>query len=38
VLDLGLKIHADIAAEIPGPGVDTPEDLLLVAELLKQLH
>jgi 3-deoxy-manno-octulosonate cytidylyltransferase (CMP-KDO synthetase) len=38
VLDLGLKIHADIAAELPGPGVDTPEDLKLVAELLKQLH
>lgn len=35
VLDLGLKIHADIAQEMPGPGVDTPEDLLLVAELLK---
>lgn len=30
----GFRIHVDIAQEIPGPGVDTEDDLRLVAALL----
>ncbi|MEZ5534156.1 MAG: 3-deoxy-manno-octulosonate cytidylyltransferase [Thiolinea sp.] len=30
----GFRIHVDIAQEIPGPGVDTEEDLRLVSALL----
>ncbi|PIE01731.1 MAG: 3-deoxy-manno-octulosonate cytidylyltransferase, partial [Thiothrix nivea] len=30
----GFRIHVDIAQEIPGPGVDTEDDLRLVASLL----
>lgn len=32
---LGMKIAVDIARELPGPGVDTPEDLERVAQLLR---
>lgn len=34
VLWHGLKIHAGIARELPGPGVDTAEDLARVARLM----
>lgn len=34
VLWNGLKIHVSIAAEMPGPGVDTPADLERVEQLL----
>jgi 3-deoxy-manno-octulosonate cytidylyltransferase (CMP-KDO synthetase) len=34
-LSNGYKIHVDIAAEIPGIGVDTAEDLLKVDGLLR---
>lgn len=33
---LGMKIAVDVAREVPGPGVDTPEDLQRVAALLKR--
>ena len=32
---LGMKIAVDVAREAPGPGVDTPEDLECVAQLLQ---
>lgn|SRR5487761_468918 len=32
---LGMKIAVDVARETPGPGVDTPEDLERVAQLLQ---
>lgn len=32
---LGMKIAVDVARATPGPGVDTPEDLELVARLLR---
>lgn len=32
----GERIHVDIAAELPGPGVDTPEQLAEVEELYRQ--
>lgn len=35
-LSNGYRIHVDIAAEIPGAGVDTEEDALRVAALLQQ--
>lgn len=35
-LSHGYRIHVDIAAEIPGAGVDTEEDALRVAALLQQ--
>jgi 3-deoxy-manno-octulosonate cytidylyltransferase (CMP-KDO synthetase) len=35
VLWHGMKIHVGMAAQLPGPGVDTEDDLLLVEELLK---
>lgn len=34
VLDNGDKIHVDVAREVPGPGVDTPEHLQLVESIL----
>ncbi len=34
VLWHGMKIHVGMAARMPGPGVDTDEDLLLVEKLL----
>ncbi|MGH8378543.1 MAG: 3-deoxy-manno-octulosonate cytidylyltransferase [Gammaproteobacteria bacterium] len=33
---LGIKIAVDVAREIPSPGVDTPEDLVRVADLLRK--
>lgn len=33
-LALGYRIHVDIAVNQPGPGVDTPDDLLKVAALM----
>ena len=33
-LSHGYRIHVDIAAEIPGAGVDTEEDVLKVSTLL----
>lgn len=36
-LALGYKIHVDVAEQVPGPGVDTEEDLLVVSQLLKGL-
>jgi len=33
-LALGYRIHVDIAASQPGPGVDTPDDLAKVAALI----
>lgn len=33
---LGMRIAVDLAREIPGPSVDTPDDLQRVAELLRQ--
>jgi 3-deoxy-manno-octulosonate cytidylyltransferase (CMP-KDO synthetase) len=32
---LGIKIAVDVARETPGPGVDTPEDLQRVTQLLR---
>lgn len=32
---LGMKIAVDVARETPGPGVDTPEDIKRVAQLLQ---
>ena len=32
----GIEIRAEIAAEIPGPGVDTPDDLAKLNELLRE--
>ncbi|MDH5765792.1 MAG: 3-deoxy-manno-octulosonate cytidylyltransferase [Gammaproteobacteria bacterium] len=32
----GVAIHVDEAVDLPGPGVDTPDDLKLVEELLRQ--
>ena len=29
----GVAIHVDVARELPGPGIDTPDDLLKVAHL-----
>ncbi len=34
VLDNGDLIHVDIARELPGPGVDTPEQLALVESII----
>jgi len=36
VLYNGDKIHVDVAKELPGPGVDTPEQLKLVESILLQ--
>jgi 3-deoxy-manno-octulosonate cytidylyltransferase (CMP-KDO synthetase) len=36
VLWHGLKIHVGIASEMPGPGVDTMEDLIQVEKLLSE--
>lgn len=33
---LGMRIAVDVAREAPGPGVDTPEDLKRVAELMRK--
>lgn len=33
---LGMRIAVDVAQESPGPGVDTPEDLKRVAELMRK--
>src|SRR5574337_154280 len=33
---LGMRIVVDLAREVPGPSVDTPEDLQRAAELLRQ--
>lgn len=33
---LGMRIAVDVAREVPGPSVDTPEDLQRVAALLKR--
>lgn len=30
----GVAIHVDVACELPGPGIDTPEDLIRIRELL----
>ncbi|HSN18808.1 MAG TPA: 3-deoxy-manno-octulosonate cytidylyltransferase [Gammaproteobacteria bacterium] len=35
-LSMGLGIAVDVAREVPGPSVDTPEDLKRVADLLKR--
>lgn len=35
VLDNGDLIHVDIARQLPGPGVDTPEHLALVESIIK---
>jgi 3-deoxy-manno-octulosonate cytidylyltransferase (CMP-KDO synthetase) len=34
-LSMGLDIAVDVAREVPGPSVDTPEDLKRVAALLR---
>lgn len=34
-LSIGLRIAVDVAREVPGPSVDTPEDLKRVAELMR---
>jgi len=34
-LSLGMRIAVDVAREVPGPSVDTPEDLTRVARLLR---
>ena len=34
-LTLGMSIAVDVAREVPGPSVDTPEDLKRVAELMR---
>lgn len=34
-LALGMRIAVDVAREVPGPSVDTPEDLKRVAELMR---
>lgn len=31
----GVAIHVDVAHELPGPGIDTPEDLKKICELLR---
>lgn len=36
VLWYGEKIHVDVAKAVPGPGVDTPEDLRRVCEIMQQ--
>ena len=34
----GEKIHVDIAAEIPGPGIDTPDDLAKVRKMFSDSY
>lgn len=31
----GVAIHVDVARELPGPGIDTPEDLTRIRDLLR---
>jgi 3-deoxy-manno-octulosonate cytidylyltransferase (CMP-KDO synthetase) len=35
VLYYGYSIHTQLAAEVPGPGVDNDEDLQRVTELIR---
>ncbi len=36
VLENGFKIHIDVAQDVPGMGIDTPEDLALAQETYRQ--